>query len=150
MELYLQDHGTYEAFVVSSIIFLHQIFILLTVLTSFSSNATPLNLTMLGLQSSLHFRFLHILTKNMAGKYQVGFRFTCTCQYSHQTDGAFFLVIIPVMFPLCGCQIKARSQFRNDGRKSNGLSCMHMNCPQTWLWENQIDCKQKTILSSTV
>lgn len=56
MELYLQDHGTYEAFVVSSIIFLHQILILLSLLTSFSANAILLNPDMLDLQFSLTFQ----------------------------------------------------------------------------------------------
>lgn len=70
-ELYWQDHGTYEAFVVSSIIFLHQIFILLSVLTLFSASAVPLNLTMLDLQFSVTFKNSVHLTKNMARKYYV-------------------------------------------------------------------------------
>lgn len=52
MELCLQDHGTYEAFVVCSLNFLHRIFILLSILTLFSANVVPLKLTMLDFLSS--------------------------------------------------------------------------------------------------
>lgn len=65
-EFYWQDHGTYEAIVGPSIIFLHQICILFSVCTLFSTRAIPLNLTMLDLQFSLIFKISVHLTKNMA------------------------------------------------------------------------------------